>query len=256
MANSTDDQVFVATLPQGKRPKSAGLREAYRAAHYSVELEGQPHPLRVGQSSDAVGALLRSLGSEGAAFITAHNPASLQLGPVHNTMADRALRGDLKHAGAHVIKGLGGDPGGKWPLETSYLVTGLSRVDAEELARRYGQYAMLWIEADGAVSLVELFDLDRAARYPLRIPPFSKVELGFNWSGEWAPLRLTSGEWLRILQGEDFSKRSRCGFDGEPFTLDWGFRNGTELHVSYGGDGGTAYDGKLTGVSLTLGERT
>ena len=260
MANSTDDQVFVATLPLGKRPKSAGLREAYRAAHYSVELEEHDpnldHPLRVGQLSDAVGALLRSLGSKGAAFITAHNPASLQLGPVHNTMADRALREDLKHAGAHVIKGIGGDPGGKWPVETSYLVTGLSRVDAEELARRYGQYAMLWIEADGAVSLVELFDLDKAARYPLKVPPFAWVEIGFEWGYEWTALRMKPKQWLSILKGDSVSVKTRQANDGERFTLSWGFRNGTDLYVSYGDDGGTAYDGELDGLTLTLEVRT
>jgi len=36
------------------------------------------------------------------------------------------------------------------------------------------------------------------------------------------------------------------------FTLTWTFTNGTELYVSYGDDGGTAFDGRLQHVTLTL----
>jgi hypothetical protein len=114
---------------------------------------------------------------------------------------------------------------------------------------------MLWIHGTGQVELVEIFDLDKAARYPLKVPPFAWVELGFNWSGEWATLRLTPTEWLTILKGSDFGKTTRAGFDGKSFKLTWGFRNGTDLYVSYGDDGGKAYDGKLTGVALSFGRR-
>jgi hypothetical protein len=211
--------------------------------------------LQVGKKNPLAGEFLRSRNAKGAAFITAYNPASLPLGPVHNTMADRALRQDIKLASAQAFIGSGVDPDGKWPAETSYLITGLSRGDAENLARRYGQYAMLWADADGMVNLVETFNLDKAARYPLKVPPFARVEIGFEWGYEWTTLRLSPSEWRHILEGEEFIKRSRQANDGEWFWLYWSFRNGTDLYVSYGDDGGTAYDGKLIGVNLTLEAR-
>ncbi|RFO97849.1 hypothetical protein DIC66_03730 [Rhodoferax lacus] len=250
----SDATELTVTFPQGRRPrpKAADWRAAYSRAHYDFEANEQTYVLRVGEKGQAVADLLQCLNASGAAFISAHNPASLQLGPVHNRMADRALKRDLKGSGALVFPGNGGDPAGAWPTEPSLMVVGMDRSQAERLAKRYGQYAMLWIDANGLVTLVELTDLDKAIRYPLKVPPFSWVELGFNWGDEFATLRLTPSEWLRILQGNDFSKTSRSGYDGRRFILTWDFSKGTGLYVNYGRDGGTAYDGKLVGVSITL----
>lgn len=253
VTEASDGEELTATIPQARRshPKRTGLREAYQAAVYQFDADGCAYTLRVGEQNIDVAMLFKKHGVIGATFITAHNPGSVQLGAVHNELADRALRQDLRSLAKVVFPGEGKDPGGLWPSEKSLLAAGIERSEAEMLARRYGQYAILWIDATGKVSLVELTDLDKASRYPLKVPPLGWVELGINWGYEWATLRLTPSQWLRILQGEDFGKTSRSGYDGETFTLSWGFSNGTHLDVSYG-DGGCAYNGRLTGVSLTL----
>jgi len=227
------------------------LRKAYQSALYEFEADGYSYTLRVGEQNIAVAKLLKNHGVFGAAFITAHNPASLQLGAVHNELADRALKCDLESVTNLVFPGQGRDPDEAWQPESSLLVMGIDKGDAETLSRRYGQYAILWVDAAGQVSLIELADLDKANRYPLKVPPFGWVELGFNWGYEWVKLRLSPSQWRRILQGDHFSKTSRAAYDGEAFKLSWSFSKGTHLEVSYG-DGGTAYKGKLTGVSMSL----
>jgi len=83
---------------------------------------------------------------------------------MHNTLADSALRGDLTAIGAQVFPGHGGDQAGVWPPEPSYFIAGLERRVAQAMARHYGQYAMLWIDADGMVELVEVFELEKSGR--------------------------------------------------------------------------------------------
>jgi hypothetical protein len=251
--DSSDTNEFVVTFPPARRP--VGLRAAYQAALYEFIVEERTYSLKVGEQNAEVADFLKSHNATGAAFITAYNPASLQLGQVHNTMANRALKSDLKDAKVQVFLGEGRDTTGAWPPELSFLAGGIERSQAEVLARKYGQYAMLWIAADGAVSLLELADLDKAHRYPLKVPPFAWVELGFTWGYEWATLRITPSEWRNILAGADFSKKTRLGNDGEMFTLTWEFNKGTGLYVSYGIDGGTAFDGKISSLSLDLKAR-
>jgi len=253
VVEKSDGQKLTATSSQGgqRHQKRIGLREAYQSSVYQFDADGRTYTLRVGEQNAAIATLFKNHDVSGATFITAHNPASLQLGSVHNELADRALRQDLRGLAKVVFPGEGGDPGGLWPPEQSLLAAGIDRSEAEMLARRYGQYAVLWVDAEGHVSLVELTDLDKASRYPLKVPPFGWVELGVNWGYEWATLRLTPSQWLHILQGGDFGKTSRSRYDGKAFTLSWGFSGGTHLEVSYG-DGGCAYNGELAGVSLTL----
>lgn len=251
--DSSDTNEFVVTFPPARRP--AALRAAYQSALYEFIVEERTYSLKVGEQNAEVSDFLKSHNATDAAFITAYNPASLQLGQVHNTMANKALKSDLKDAKVPVFLGEGRDTAGLWPPEPSFLAVGIQRSHAEALARKYGQYAMLWVGADGEVSLVELADLDKAHRYPLKVPPFAWVELGFNWGYEWANLRITPSDWRQILEGNDFSKKSRQGNDGEMFTLTWDFSKGTDLYVNYGDDGGTAFDGKISRLSLDLKAR-
>lgn len=235
------------------RPK-IDLRTAYLATDFVFEAQGQRYALRVGEQNLQVRDLLASHGVQGAAYITASNPASIALGDVHNTLAMRALWFDLKvSAGASwaVYEGAGQDRAGDWPPEPSLMVLGIDRAQAEALGRRYGQYAIVWVDATGTPSLVELADLDRASRYPLKNPPFKWVELGFEWAYEWVAIRVGASRWRRILAGESIRLTSRAWNDGKAFTLYWGFDRGDRLYVSYG-DGGTAYDGRLTGLTMNL----
>lgn len=232
---------------------SHDLRAAYIATDFMFEAQGARYTLRVGEPNLDVRQLLAKLRSQGAAFITAYNPASLALGDVHNTLAMRALRRDLEGSEAKplsVHEGAGQDRVGAWPPEPSLMVFGISRDRAEALGRKYGQYAIVWVDEAGLPSLVELADLDHASRYPLKNPPFKWIELGFEWGCEWAAIRVTPSRWRHILAGDSFGLETKNRNDGEGFTLHWGFDGGNRLHVSYGDDGNTAYDGWLTGVTM------
>jgi hypothetical protein len=257
----SDGQKLTVTFPANQPPRSKkerlarhDLRAAYLATDFVFEAEGQRYTLRVGEQNPQVRDLLAKQGAHGAAYITAFNPASLQLGEVHNTLAMRALRRDLKASDGEswaVYAGAGQDRAGNWPPEPSLMVLGIDRAQAEKLGRRYGQYAIVWVDATGTPSLVELADLDRASRYSLKNPPFKWVELGFEWGCEWVDIRVSPLRWRRILAGESLGLATRAWNDGKGFTLYWGFDGGNRLYVSYG-NGGTAYDGRLTGVTMRL----
>lgn len=63
-----------------------------------------------------------------------------------------------------VYEGAGQGRAGDWAPEPSLMVLGIDRAQAEKLGRRYGQYAIVWVDATGMPSLVELVDLDHASR--------------------------------------------------------------------------------------------
>lgn len=253
---SSDGAEFTVTFPPNRpsrpaprRPAKRDLRAAYLATDYAFEAEGQTYILRIGEKNSQVRELFAKHGVQVSAYITACNPASLALGDIHSTLAIRALRRDLKGGDDRpraVYEGAGQDCAGVWPPETSLMVLGIDRANVEALGRRYGQYAVVWIDETGTPSLVELADLDHASRYPLKNPPFKWIELGFEWGYEWADIRVSPSQWRRILAGEPLGMKTVGHSDGEAFTMCWDFDQG-RLYVSYGDDGGTAYDGNLTG---------
>lgn len=258
----SDGDEFTVTFPPNRLPPAAprraakkrNLRAAYLGADYVFEAEGQPYTLRVGEKNPHVRDLLAKHGVQGAAFVTACNPASLLLGDVHNKLAMRALKRDLRGSDRPkaMYEGAGHGLAGIWPSEPSLMLLGVDRLQAEKLGRRYGQYAIVWVDETGTPALVELADLDRASRHPLRNPPFKWVQLGFEWGYEWADIRVSPSQWRRILAGEELSLETRAWNEGEKFTMYWDFDQGERLYVSYGDDGGTTYDGKIAGVSMTL----
>ncbi len=129
---------------------SPALLEAYRAAEYVVS---DPHVvIRVGEPNAALDALLAD--AERAAFLTAANPGSERRGDEENRRFITALREALDAAGWRYAEGEGRDARGAWPAEPSFLVPGIPRDKALELARRFGQNAFVWCERGVAPQLV------------------------------------------------------------------------------------------------------
>lgn len=158
-------------LPHAKphSPDKRDLRAAYLAANYVFEAEGHSYALRIGEQNRHVRDLLARHDAQGATFITAFNPASLPLGEAHNGLAMRAPRQDLNCGNGQpkaVYEGAGQDLAGAWLPGPSLMLVGTSRAHAEKLGRRYGQYAIVWIDEAGMPTLVELADLDRTSRLP------------------------------------------------------------------------------------------
>lgn len=126
------------------------LIEAYRAADYVVH---EPQiVIHIGEPNAALDALLADAGR--AAFLTAANPGSVRRSEEENDLSHAALRKALEDAGWRCLEGAGRDPAGAWPGEPSFLVPGISRGQALELARRFGQNGFVWCERGGAPELV------------------------------------------------------------------------------------------------------
>lgn len=132
---------------------SAALLAAYRAAVYRVR-GPQPFEMRIDLPCPALAHLQRDSGVACSAFLTAHNPKSEPATPAMNRAAQARLRRQLRGAGLAWRSGFARDPAGAWPDEPSLLVLGLARIEAEALARAFGQNALLCSGHDGVPRLV------------------------------------------------------------------------------------------------------
>jgi len=134
------------------------LAAAYREAEYVVF--GEPDlVLRIGEPRPALDALLADLGAEGAAFLSAANPASERRSAEENRRAAAALDAELATANYSRCPGEGRDPKGRWPAEPSVLAVGIPRAAAEALGRRFAQNAIVYIARGAAPELLFLEQL-------------------------------------------------------------------------------------------------
>jgi hypothetical protein len=126
----------------------AKLEPAYRATTYAAGLSIR---LRVGQPHPFLDDMMAFRGIEEYAYLTAWNPGSKELPDEENRVRQDALRARLR--GKHpVIEGVATADDGSW-TEESLLVLGISRADALDLARSFGQVAILAGRRGGAPEL-------------------------------------------------------------------------------------------------------
>ena len=111
---------------------------------------------RVGEAFSELDRLLEGCGCQSAAFITAWNPYSIPKSDAENHQAQRRLIGDLDALGARVIPGCGRDATGEWPPEDSVLALGFNLEDSMDFGRRFGQNAIVFIEANKEPRLILL----------------------------------------------------------------------------------------------------
>lgn len=143
MGNSVASAIDDATL------------RAYRETRYRV-LGDTPMTLRVDQPSAPLAALQRALGVASSAFITAANPFSQCCDDDANALRQQALARDVASLGMRAIEAAGEHPSNGWPTEPSFLVPGMSLMDARALGERYAQNAVVWSGADAVPRLVLL----------------------------------------------------------------------------------------------------
>lgn len=129
--------------------------QAFVETEYRVDSD-PPLTLRIGVRSEGLFALQNARGVACSAFITACNPASIQVAPAGNDQAQAALKAALQSAAVQFIEGVGQHPHSSWPGEQSVLALGLSRETAEELGRQFGQDAIVWCGRDAVPQLVLL----------------------------------------------------------------------------------------------------
>jgi hypothetical protein len=130
------------------------LDRAYRRALYRLELPDGPLDLNIGSYSAALCTLLETSGVRTAAFLTACNPGSRALDTAANHAAQAALLDAAAQLGHTSLPGVAIDPEGIWPDEESVLILGIDAAAATVLARRFGQNALVWINASGTPELV------------------------------------------------------------------------------------------------------
>ena len=125
---------------------------AYAAARYRVFAD-PPFTLRVGEHSAELDALLAAHAADTWAFVTACNPGSVLLSAVENAARMEQLREVF--TGFVTFPAESSDPAGDW-AEPSVLVIGISETEAVEVAKAFGQNAILTGERGGLVELVWL----------------------------------------------------------------------------------------------------
>lgn len=118
------------------------LAHAYRRTSYWL----QTHPpicVRVGEVSAALDSLLKDLGVDTWAFVTAFNPHSRRLSDTENRARDAALIEQLDRGGWRHIACDGVDDDGTWPTEHGHVIFGIDAQAARALGRRFAQNAIL-----------------------------------------------------------------------------------------------------------------
>ena len=118
---------------------AAELAHAYAVAQYAVRLDGDVLPLRVAEPATDLEAYWPA---RRYAFITAWNPASQPPSDTTNQVADAELVARIDALGADRQAAWAEDGRGQW-RESGWLVADLDLSSTEQLAREFGQAAVL-----------------------------------------------------------------------------------------------------------------
>lgn len=131
----------------------AELLAAYAATDFVVFDGEERWALHVGVASPRVDALLDRHGVDRATVVTAFNPRSRVLAPEANAARHRALVRMLEEQQLPFLLGEGRDPSGQWRPETECIVFGISLAEGLEIARRFDQNAIVFIDRGKAPRL-------------------------------------------------------------------------------------------------------
>lgn len=132
---------------------AAELLSAYAATDFVVFDGDEEWVLKVGVASPRLDALLDRHDVTCATIVTAFNPRSRVLTPDVNMTRHRLLVELLEERGLPFLYGEGRDPSGEWIAETECIVFGISLAEGLDLARRFEQNAVVYIERGRAPRL-------------------------------------------------------------------------------------------------------
>jgi hypothetical protein len=120
------------------------LEAAYRDTDYRVlDAAAGPFTIRIGEFSFELEVLMFEDCVFDWAFVTACNPGSRRLPADENARRMAELEKAVRAKGFYVHHGEGVGQAGKWPPEPSLLILGLSEARAVDLARHFGQNAIV-----------------------------------------------------------------------------------------------------------------
>lgn len=130
-------------MPDLQTELSEELIDAYKVTHFEV-LSDPKFILKIDEYCEGLSNLFQNTGYETACFITAYNPASVELTSDQNQLTQSQLHSDLTQIKTVILDGIGNDPKGLWEGEPSFLVLGISINDAKKLGIKYKQNAFVW----------------------------------------------------------------------------------------------------------------
>lgn len=140
-------------MPAQTKKISKTLINAYYTAHYRVK--GPPEfTLRIRKKSAELAALYKAHGVTTAMYITAYNPYGQKTERNTNVRNQKRLQGEFLRRSLTCMEGVGGDPSGHWVAEPSFLVLGVTRDFALEMAVEYRQNAVVWADSDAVPELI------------------------------------------------------------------------------------------------------
>lgn len=131
-----------------------GLERAYRATIYRLFLPGSLCELKLDQRCEPLCCWLETAGADSFAILTAFNPGSAVVEPEVNADAQSRLECDLLEAGFEPYAGENEAAEGDWMPEETCFVPGISEAEAVDLAKKYGQNAIVFGASDGIPRLV------------------------------------------------------------------------------------------------------
>lgn len=130
------------------------LIAAYRRAHYRVFDPDGEFVMQIDMPCPGLARCHARHGVDGSCFISAWNPGSVVRSIAENSAAAARLRAAIAALGLAAVPGQGEDPGGLWVPEASLLVPGIDAATALQLAREFGQAAIVFAEADAVPKLL------------------------------------------------------------------------------------------------------
>lgn len=89
-----------------------------------------------------------------AAYVTSDNPGSRPLSPAENKRRRRRLKAELLQQFSEVYRGRSIADDGKWPVERGFWIRPVDRNRAVDIAQRWDQNAIVFVDAKGAAELV------------------------------------------------------------------------------------------------------
>ena len=133
-------------MTQGENLSTARARfeSAYRQTTYHIHAAKGPVDIRIGVRNTALDRILDEHAVSEWVFVTASNPASQNIPEHENARRNAELEDSLRKAGRAYLQGIGEADNPGWQPERSYLVLGVSKRDAIAMAKRWGQYAVVW----------------------------------------------------------------------------------------------------------------
>jgi hypothetical protein len=154
----------------------ATLLDAYYAAEYRWELDGEWRALRIGQRAPELEAFFPQ--STRFGLLSAWDPQSVPRPEAVNRKADESLHAALLSSGLPFRPGFCSAPNRSW-REPSWVVMDMPDIEFDRLALRYGQLgALAWTRG-------EPVRLRMYARQPLMAQDREFVD----WTGQVAPAR-------------------------------------------------------------------